>query len=454
MSGWTNFASTWRSPLNARCVVLTLACAPWLTGCGDSRPALNPVVERAQAYGELPGLRGSAHPQLQQAYRDLAATRSAAAPLQVTASRSYQTFEEAYPALIRSGLQREMNELWPDAGTPLSPGGLEQARRIVAAQAASRRRFARAVEGLQLAPQRVPLDRLQVGDAWLDVAQVGCRVEGLAALETLAEGAPSEALPPLTHMLRVSQQLAREPDLHARLTAGNLRADALQVLSAIVNHPAATHAVITQAHQTLSLHTSDWPADERLWSAEREYGLLVYELVRAGKYGDLLPREQRLELERQGLLSATQAAALKHIDDDELFYLRAMELQIAAAQLPYFQRRPAIEQLEAELQIRRESGDFPLIAGSLLLADVAEIHRQLAQDRCRCEAWLVVLAAAQEQSAGAPPTCSLTGQPYELKVTRDEVAIVNLPLASGPTIRIRRPGVVQAQRRAAGFDLR
>jgi hypothetical protein len=295
---------------------------------------------------------------------------------------------------------------------------------------------------------------LLIDESWLDAARIGCLVEGLAAAETLAEGAPHEAISDLDLMLRVSAQLAREGQLNSRLTAVAIRREALQVLAAIANHPATTQPAISSLQQILTRHTADWPTDERVWSAERRRGLLVYELVRDGQYLAQLPHADRAELERLGLLTATGIAALKDVDADEAFYLRAMQFQIAAAQLPFFQRGEALAQLETELETRKQASDYPLVAGSLLLSDVAAIHRRLAEDRCRCEAWLIALAAANEQLLGPLPVCLLTGQPYELQADREQVVLIAPGLPANEPVRIQRPGVLQAQRRAAGFELR
>jgi hypothetical protein len=428
------------------------ACLP--SGCGNGSIPNSPLSTQAANYVQLPGLRGSSHPLLQQAWRELEAEKHL--PAQLSANRTnklYAGFESAYPEQIRSALQREVNAIWPATALQLSPGALQQARKIVAAQSAARQRFTRAIDEISPQPQLRNLDRLQASEAWLDAASTGCRVEGLAAAETLAEGSPHEAIPHLARMLRVSEQLAREANLNVRLTAVSIRKDALQVLAAVANHPATTPATLQHLQQTLLAHTGDWPSDERVWIGERAHGLLVYELARDGQYLPQLPRELAQDLEPQGLARATHEVALGHVDDDEVFYLRAMQLQIAAAKLPYFQRATAIEQLQTELQTRQETGDFPLVAGSLLLPDVAMIHRRLAEDRCRCEAWLIVLAAAGEQPLGALPICSLTGKPYQLLSDRNQVALVDLPLSAGEEIRVRRPGVIQAQRRAAGFEL-
>jgi hypothetical protein len=433
-------------------VVLTLT---HLAGCGSRASQSDSLTPLVEEYAQLPGLRGSTHPGLQQAWHELEVAHQLPSQEQApSVAEPYKAIAEAYPSFTRVSLQREVGEIWPADGFQFAPGALERAREIVASQAAARKRFARAAQSISPQPQLTNRASLLEDEAWLDAAYVGCRLEGLAAAEALAEGAPHEATFNLELMLRVSAQLARESHVNARLTAIAMRREVMQVLSAIANHPAISQGSLTHLQQVLTRHTADWPTDDRIWSAERARGLLIYELVRDGHYLEQLPHEERAELERLGLLTATGVAALKDVDADEAFYLRAMQLQIAAAQLPFFQRADSLAQLETELETRKEASDFPLLAGSLLLPDAAAIHRRLAEDRCRCEAWLIALAAANSQQLGPLPVCSLTGQPYELQADGDQVALNAPGLPENEPIRIRRLGVLQAQRRAAGFDLR
>jgi hypothetical protein len=426
-----------------------------LGGCRDDQGAAASVESLAEKYERLPGLRSSTSPFLQTAFGEIEAERQLPAQLgSASVKAPYAALERAYPAMSRGPLQRDVEQVWPEANFQFSPGALQRARDLVKTHAAARSRLATAVEQLSPQPQLRIRHRLSGTESWLDAATIAARMEGFAAAETLAEGEPEEALPMLARMLKISAQFAREADLHARLTGAAIRRDSLQVLSAIANHPTATRGTLERLQQMLAAHTSDWPTEESVWIAERAAGLLVYELVRDGHYLNQLPREEVAELNRLGLTAATSSAVLRNIDDDQAFYLRAMKLQIAATRQPYFERATVIEQLQAELQIRRESGSYPQVAGSLLLSEVGEVHRRLAEDRCRCEVWLIVLASVLGQPLESLPPNPLTGRPYELNTDRERVAINDPALPASEQVQVRRPGVVQAQRRAAGFDLR
>nr|HMS95001.1 hypothetical protein [Tabrizicola sp.] len=438
MDRWAQCTRRWIGAL--LCATLLL-----LASCSRSPESADTLKVQAARFAALPGLRGSTHPQLATELQQIEAARQTPQQFDVgIQGHAYAPFVTAYPALSRPAVQREVNSLWPVVSLQLSPIALQKARETLSHQAAARERFDRAIRETSPRPQLRISDSLLADDEWLDAVQTGCRIEGFAAAEMLAEQQPDAAIIPLEKMLHVSRQVAREANLNARLVAVQLRADATQVLHAIANHPAASPATLQRLQQLLVAQLSDWPSDERVWAAERAQGLLTFELARAGHFNALVTAEQHADLELKGLLSPSTPAALRDVDTDELFFLRAMQQQIAAAKLPYWQRQATIESLQTELQTRSESGEFPIIAGSLLLTNFADAHRQLAEDRSRCEAWLIALTTICELPLGAPPACSLTGQQYEVQVDQLRVLIAGLTLKTGETIEVRRPGIVQA----------
>jgi hypothetical protein len=433
-----------------------LLCALLLLigGCSPAAKPPTPLEQQVCKLVQLPGIRGSAHPQLATELQQVEAQQQLPAQLDAAiAPGTYEPFVAPFPDISRPTLQREVNALWPRVALRLEPGALQKAREQLQQQAPSRAQFQRAIQQTGARPQLRLTDALLAGDDWLDAIQVGCRLEGLAAADILAEHQPDAAVLPLERILRVARQLDREPHLNARLLAAELRADAAQVLHAIANHPATTITTLQRLQELLLAQLTAWPSDERILITERAHGLLVYELVRAGNYVQILPIDQRTDLQRKGILATSARAALADVDADELFYLRAMQLQITAAKAPYYQRLSTLENLRTELQTRSASGEFPLVAGSLLLPKSFEIHQRLAADRARCEGWVIVLTTVCERPLGSPPPCPLTGQAYDVQTEQDRIRIANLSLREGETIEVLRPGLLQARRRAAGFDL-
>jgi hypothetical protein len=141
------------------------------------------------------------------------------------------------------------------------------------------------------------------------------------------------------------------------------------------------------------------------------------------------------------------------LDADEHFFLVAMKQSLAVADKPFFERQAALEALETELESRYGSSEYPLVSGQLLLGRLAEVHRTLAEDRSRCEAWLIALSSASNSSPAVLPLCPLTGQPYGLTQDREKVVVTGCPTRGGEQFEVHRPGTIQARRRAAGFEL-
>ena len=276
---------------------------------------------------------------------------------------------------------------------------------------------------------------------------MGCRLEAVAAAVKIADGEPAEALPHLRTLLTTARFLASEPNVTTRVAAANIRRDALAVLATIVAHDRCSADLHQELFDLLSAETSDWPADAHAWVGDRAAGLLTYELVREGHYLSLLAADEVQRLKSQQNLEATARAALRNIDADERFYLQAMRQLIDACEQPYCQRIEVLNAIRRDLRDQERSSDYPLVAGTLLMADFETAQRHQAEDLARCQAWLVALGAALGRESTAPVTNSLTGQPYRVDRTplavtvaevlpeHDEVCHVPLP----PPRQARRP---------------
>jgi hypothetical protein len=87
------------------------------------------------------------------------------------------------------------------------------------------------------------------------------------------------------------------------------------------------------------------------------------------------------------------------------------------------------EELRRDLHNRRNSSDFPLVAGRLLLLDVEKGHVIQARDRANCEAWVLALALACAEKPPGFGNNPLTGRPY--RVERDGKTILVYDVGTG-----------------------
>jgi hypothetical protein len=439
-----------------RAIALGLLISSWLVGCARPASQQEPLEVLVERLLPLPGAQGANHAPLQQELTRLAQHQQLPAQLPAIEAAQgvpYESFIKAYPSLTRAAVRQEVNALWPQQQLRLEPGALEKVRELVTQQGAARHRFAAAVATLSGRPQLRPAQSLLTDDEWCEALTTGCRVEALAAAEILAEQQPAEAIRPLAQLFLVSQQLAVERNLNARLAAAAIRADACQVLSAIANHRATDASTLEALRKMLVEHTSHWPSDQQALVGEQAQGLLLFELVRAGRFEGLVDPQTRQDWDRRGIARTTFIAAQRQLDADEHFFLVAMKQSLAVADKPFFERQAALEALETELESRYGSSEYPLVSGQLLLGRLAEVHRTLAEDRSRCEAWLIALSSASNSSPAVLPLCPLTGQPYGLTQDREKVVVTGCPTRGGEQFEVHRPGTIQARRRAAGFEL-
>jgi hypothetical protein len=421
------------------------------TSCAPSAPPPASAAGRL-ALAELPGLRAAADAQLQAELARL--TQEEALPLQLvpagtihlrTTPRSRVDFanltaserlEQALPPISRGLWQIRSGALYTGGPLRLSPVQIEQGRDLVALLAEPRARFREALptEPGRWGPRLIEGMLADLG--FLQPLVLGCRLESIAAAVSLADRDPERAIEHLEPQLLAASVLAAEPNVTMRLAAANLRTDALHLAEAIAAHPQATPATHAALCDLLLAHTADWPADETAWIGERAAGLLVYELVRDGQYLSLLSLDEVANLRERRTLEPTVRAVMRHLDDDQRFYLRKMRNVIEASRLPYYQRKEILAAIRRELVELENSSEYPLIAGQILLADLERAHLRQAEDRAATLGWIAALASASGRELSTLPPNPLTGQAIAVERDTGSVTVRDCALAAWPEIRI------------------
>jgi hypothetical protein len=412
-----------------RLIAMTLVAAA-LVGCQRGTP--HPATAQGRlALAELPALRSSPNRQL--ASELALVEQDGGLPLQIAPaadghSRSSRTpaseaLHLAFPPLSRQMIAAPLAEIYAGGKLALSPVQIERGRELVARHRSASEKFRAALPteaggfGSRLA------DGMLAELGFLEPLTIGCRLEAVAAAVALADKEPQRAMPHLATLLSTARILAEDPNVTTRVAAANLRTDALGVLSAIASHDAATPETHSRLLELLNQSTTDWPPDARAWRGDRAGGLLVYELVRDGRYLSLLSAEEIRQLDEQRTARAAAQAAARNIDDDEHYYLQVMRQLIDACQHPYCQRTTVLEKIRCELVAKEQSADYPLVAATLLLTDFETAHRLQAEDMSRCQGWLIALGAALGQPPPSVPINPLTGSPYTVERTPLSVTV-------------------------------
>lgn len=422
-----------------------------LVGCGKSPDSGPKSVADARAYAELPGLRRSPHQGLQAELVRL--TDEQLTPLHLAADRKLPpattmvavrpdqlsvqaSLREAYPALSRGMHQGLVERIDANADWRIGPVERELLRDFLGRTEGNRQKFraalAQAEHGLGIDPAEGPLAKLD----FFEPLELGCRVEGLAAVHHLADGDGPAALQSLAIVLQAAELLAREQHVPCRLLAANTRAQGLRLLQVLVLHERCDAALLQAAARLLDDALRRWPSDAQAWIGERASALLTYELVRDGHYLSFVDRGEMERLKQQHLLKTTVRAVMGGIDDDQFFYLQAARRMIDGCEQPFCERAKLLATIRQELAARESTQRYPIVA-AMLLADFEQAHQRQAEDFVRCVAWHAALQVAlgQRDVADLPPS-ALTGQPFVVDVTAERVRLSGVLLESDEPIEV------------------
>lgn len=413
-------------------LALLLAIATGV-GCTKGPSPEAKATEEAKAYGALPGLKATPDQSLQD---ELARVVTEGGTPELLASRKVPDESNIAAGLIAlfdgvdrkrlAAIRAESDGLFPKGRFTLDPVQRERAVRF-------RQRYENERMGTRLALERPecrfpiafeagPADEL----AFLDVLWICSRLEAFRAAETLSSLDVDSAVESLGFMLRLAECLAAEPHPVTRLEAAFMRTEALLVLQAIVGNERFDRSHGVMIHEWLCDQLAAWPDDALAWIGDRALGMVIYEAVRGDRLKDFLTEAEQEQLKQEMSLASFHDAVLRNVNSDELYYLLAMRKIIRSCEHPYHTRVADFEDLRRDLHERRNSSDFPLVAGRFLLVDVEKGHVIQARDRANCEGWLLALALACGEKAPDLGNNPLTGRPYRTECDGKTILVYDI----------------------------
>jgi hypothetical protein len=249
----------------------------------------------------------------------------------------------------------------------------------------------------------------------VEYAVISARLKAFDAAVRIDDDGPDAAMGPLQAMFRLAACLGREKQVTCRLYAARMRHEALLVLAAIVADERTSQRTVGEVFALLREHLDGWTPDADTWIGDRALGMHLYEVVRDGHILDVLTDEEHDQLMDNSTRDEFIAAAQSQVDSDELFYLQTMRKVIAACERPSYQRGDVFAETQKALDELEAVGEYPLVAGRMLLINIQRTQETQAADRAMCEAWALVLA----HSLGVtPPPYSInpfSGIPYRLE---------------------------------------
>ncbi|MDY0167961.1 MAG: hypothetical protein RBS80_15540 [Thermoguttaceae bacterium] len=400
-----------------------------LLGCtGGSQEGVG--LDDLEEFGRLPYLSATRDPQLADELARI--VEEGGTPEQLTPADDERSagdaLKELFPEDRLDALVAHSDELVPSGEFRFDPVRLQHA-------IAFRRKYDRerleAREALKQPQQHLGIRYVAGFSADMSVIEairLCARLEAFHAAELLAENDLDGAIGAVMAMLALTQCLATEKHLDARLHAAYLHTEALAAMQAIVTHADVAREHVKTLLQAVRDRLDRWPDDADAWIGERAVGLHAYELVREGALLILLTEEEIEEFKRNGDLRVIAAAARRNADRDQLYYLDTMRDLIEACRKPYYTRLPLLASIDQQLQERWGTPEYPFVAGRVLLKDLAAGHAIQARDRANWEAWSLALAVATGES---PPKLNnpLTGKPYD--VAREDTLIVVSGIGAG-----------------------
>lgn len=403
-------------------------------GCGEQQQE-----EEERDLGKLPYARATYHDELKAELKRLETAEATPRLLEVSRQAAAGMGGEKTPArrLIdqlnkicpTSSVQRALEEIervYPEGAFQFDPVELERFRQIQKRHWPKLRRY-RGVfrrDGFQF---YISLsDGLLADLSVLDHAKFAHRLEAFCVADHLGLGEPNAAMFALRTMFLIDARLAAVPRVSARSTAARLRAEALKVANSLIEHPQSSSALCREVLKVLETQLDNWTPDRVTWIGDRALGLHAYELVRDGQLMNILTPEEIARLENAGNLEAFRKAVQDSVDEDEWFYLSTMRHVIDACEKPFFERRKVLERINEKADRLLNTQHAPLFATTILLPDMASVHRLTALDRARCEAWVMALRAALKKPVDTDALNPLTGKPYELERDMERIVVKDL----------------------------
>ncbi|WP_460165027.1 hypothetical protein [Thermostilla marina] len=388
-------------------------------GCRPPEPEEPPPKPLVETLGELPGIRHSPDLRLREELARIIEEQGTPEQLMPELPPPEENvaavFDDLFPKFRIPAIWAQTEELLPGSDFRFPTGSADEAHRLIARYADQRKAVREALDR----PQCVFPIRYTAGYGdelvFLDAASIAARLELFAAVEALAADQPGEAFDDLSVVLQIAAYLSQPPHPITRVRSAILRAEALSGMQALFAHPKTDPALAERLYRRLLADVRNWPSDAAAWIGERALGLHAFEVVRQGRLFDLLTEAEVRHFAELGTLEDVPRLAMERADMDEWFYLQAMRKVIDSAELPYARRNEVIRSIEESLNAKRDTPEYPLVSGFLLLPPLREEVRLQCRDRALCEGWLLALERALGHADGAQRTNPMTGQPFLLE---------------------------------------
>lgn len=425
--------------MNRICGWLLLALA--LIGCRNSDVDVATMVKLA---AKLEKTKQSSSTPLQDELRRLSADR--ALPEQIDGRRNAGAVNpESFAGRINEILDdaqterilKRLPDFFAEGRVSANAVSLESAAGFLKFYAAPHAAARKALDGSQSGFQWLAAEGWFADTKFVDRATALCVLELIAGLDAASRADTTNAIAALSYSGRIIRLLAEDGHLISRLAAVDLRVKWLHLVEAVVREPAISRADVQSIYELLMRQMAQWPDEAVAWQTDRAIGLQTFEMVRQGHYLSLLSKEESDVLHEEGMHLIKARAVQRYIDEDQVFYLDVMRRLIELQRFPYFEGKKVLNALDDQLTTANQLEKFPQISIEILLPNTLKALRRIADDRARCEAWVLAIARSLNTTPPEYVTNPETGYPYEVLSNETTIEVLGLSPEQWPhSIRV------------------
>jgi len=245
-------------------------------------------------------------------------------------------------------------------------------------------------------------------------------VERAFANRSLQQGKLDEAMQAIRYVYRLAAELAESGSLALRIAAARFRLQMLETAQLLLLHPLCQHEHHELLHKLLNDQINNRETDETIWKRYRDEGKQFFENVSRQGFDKMIAPNLLKELMERRAFDKYEKAVVERFNHDQSIFIRVSEAVIESCSIPFFQRQPALRQLDAELREQRGTANEPVFT-LLLLRDVSTSMRVLAQERSGIESAYLALSVSLDIRSRQKPLNFLTGNEYEIRLITDGV---------------------------------
>ncbi|MCL2005280.1 MAG: hypothetical protein FWG73_03860 [Planctomycetaceae bacterium] len=239
------------------------------------------------------------------------------------------------------------------------------------------------------------------------------------ALALLA-GDIDDAIDSLAYMFRIAYLASRLEDVGTRADSVIVRLRAYDVMQRVILDPKFERRHMTLLRNILTEQYQNWNPEHMTWFGDRAAGLMMYRRIMIGGPLDALEQNDIDELEGRGLMLTFNRNFRQNHEQDTAFYLQTMQKVLDISQKPYVNRIDVLNQINRELQVRRDTyndsgiSTEPVVA-SILLRDVDRLMYLFAQDQSALTRALVAMLHSLGQRNTSGYRNPFTNEPYAVR---------------------------------------